>query len=196
MAPGIDRQQGFLYQSLFIDADSRDDPEDATLGGEFQADWTRYAGRGSSRTNFSQLRLGGTRFFAISDTRIVSFGGEAVVSQVAEGHEVPFYLQPTLASFGPLRGFGRYRFRDRDVLLVNLEYRWRAFRNLQMSAFADAGTVGPRMSALGLSSWKDGYGLGVRFRPYKDLICHFDVRVSSEGVRYFLDFKVRPTAKP
>jgi hypothetical protein len=109
---------------------------------------------------------------------------------------VPFYLQPTLASFGPLRGFGRYRFRDRDVLLVNLEYRWRAFRNLQMSAFADAGTVGPRVSALGLSSWKDGYGLGLRFSPYKDLICHFDVRVSSEGVRYFLDFKVRPTSKP
>jgi hypothetical protein len=195
-APGIDRQQGFVYQSFFIDADSRDDPEDATQGGQFRADWTRYAGRESSRTNFSQLRLGGARFFAISDTRIVSFGGEAVVSQVANGHEVPFYLQPTLTSFGPLRGFGLYRFRDRDVVLVNLEYRWKAFRNLQMSAFADAGTVGPRVSALGLSSWKDGYGLGLRFSPYKDLLCHVDVRASSEGVRYFLDFKVRSTSKP
>jgi hypothetical protein len=196
MAPGIGRQQDFMYENLFIDADSRDDPEDATRGGQVQADWTRYDGRGSSRSNFSQLRLGGTRFFALSDTRILSFGGEAVVSQVPEGHEVPFYLQPTLASFGPLRGFGRYRFRDRDVLLTNVEYRWRAFRNLQMSAFADAGTVGASVSALGLSSWKDGYGLGLRFSPYKDLTCHLDVRVSAEGVRYFLDFKVRPASKP
>ena len=56
---------------------------------------------------------------------------------------MPFFLQPTLGGSEDLRGFREYRFRDRNMVVFNAEYRWEAFSGLDLAAFADAGQVAP-----------------------------------------------------
>ena len=47
-----------------------------------------------------------------------------MLTETAAGQEVPFYLLPTLGGSTTLRGFLDDRFRDRDLLLFNAEYRF------------------------------------------------------------------------
>ncbi|HKY21578.1 MAG TPA: BamA/TamA family outer membrane protein [Vicinamibacterales bacterium] len=79
--------------------------------------------------------------------------------------EVPFYMLYTLGgagglkSFRPdllgtdgtsstLRGFRSYRFRDRDLVLLQAEYRVPLHRKVQATVFVDSGQVAPRRSEL------------------------------------------------
>jgi hypothetical protein len=79
--------------------------------------------------------------------------------------DVPYYMLYTLGgagglkSFRPdllgtdgtratLRGFRSYRFRDRDLVLMQAEYRIPVHKYIQATMFVDAGQVAPRPSEL------------------------------------------------
>jgi hypothetical protein len=81
------------------------------------------------------------------------------------GSDVPFYMLYTLGgsgglkSFRPdllgtdgtratLRGFRSYRFRDRDLVLMQAEYRIPVHKYIHTTVFIDAGQVAPRPSGL------------------------------------------------
>ena len=79
--------------------------------------------------------------------------------------DVPFYMLYTLGGSGglkafrpdmmgtdgtraTLRGFRNYRFRDRDLLLMQAEYRIPVHKYVHTTVFVDAGKVAPRTSEL------------------------------------------------
>ncbi len=79
--------------------------------------------------------------------------------------DVPYYLMYTLGGSGglktfrpdmlggdgtvaTLRGFRNFRFRDRDVVLMQAEYRIPVHRSVHTTVFVDAGQVAPRTSEL------------------------------------------------
>ena len=81
------------------------------------------------------------------------------------GSDVPFYMLYTLGGSGglttfrpdllgtdgtraTLRGFRSYRFRDRDLVLMQAEYRIPVHRHVQTTVFVDSGQVAPRTSEL------------------------------------------------
>ncbi len=87
------------------------------------------------------------------------------VATTNSGSDVPFYMMYTLggagglSSFRPgllgtdgtratLRGFRSYRFRDRDLLLMQAEYRIPVHKYVHTTVFVDAGQVAPRPSDL------------------------------------------------
>lgn len=85
------------------------------------------------------------------------------MSETDEGQEIPFYFQRTLGGPDDLRGFRRYRFRDRNLLLLQAEYRWEVFTAMDAAVFYDAGKVAARRGDLDLSGLEHDYGVGVRF---------------------------------
>jgi hypothetical protein len=81
------------------------------------------------------------------------------------GADVPFYMLYPLGGSGglkafrpellgtdgtraTLRGFSNYRFRDRDLVLMQAEYRIPIVEQLHATVFVDAGRVAPRPSEL------------------------------------------------
>ena len=56
--------------------------------------------------------------------RVLSLRALAVLSDASNGHVVPFYLSPTLGGLNIGRGFPTFRFRDRNLLALQAEYRY------------------------------------------------------------------------
>jgi outer membrane protein assembly factor BamA len=111
------------------------------------------------------------------------------LSQSASGQQVPFYLLPVLGSGQSLRGYADYRFRDRNLVLLNAEYRWRLARVIDGAVFYDAGAVAPAaIDAMSLRRLRADYGLGVRVHSKTHQVVRLDVARSREGMKAIVSF--------
>jgi len=72
-------------------------------------------------------------------------------------------MLPALGGGSTLRGYGSWRFRDRNSLLLQAEWRIMVNRYLDMAFFYDTGKVTARTSDLDFDALKHDYGLGFRF---------------------------------
>ncbi len=101
----------------------------------------------------------------------------------------PFWALSQIGGPYSARGYYEGRFRDRDRILLNAEYRFPVFKFLSGVLFLDCGRV--YKDVLGSPSLKRLHlvpGLGMRFRLYPDLIARLDAGVSNEQVAVYLEF--------
>jgi hypothetical protein len=121
---------------------------------------------------------------------------------------VPFYLQYTLGGGGlnpfrpdtigtdgttqTLRSYPNYRFRDRDTLLLQAEYRVPIHGPVHGTIFYDAGQVAGRPGAL-FDGLKQGTGFSVSYMNRGATLGRLDVGYGSgEGVHLYWGFGLRP----
>jgi hypothetical protein len=104
-------------------------------------------------------------------------------------NEIPFYEMETLGGSRTLRGFNSFRFRDRNAVLFNAEYRWNIFRPLDLALFVDAGHVFREVEDLALEAdeFELSYGLGFRIKAQQRVIGRFDIAYSREGISTYLE---------
>jgi len=119
--------------------------------------------------------------------------------------DVPFYMLYTLGgsgglkSFRPdllgtdgtratLRGFRNFRFRDRDLVLMQAEYRIPIVNRVHATVFVDSGQVAPRTSEL-FNDLKTGTGFSLSYMRKGRSLGRVDVGFGrGEGVRVFWSF--------
>lgn len=188
--PGLLDQPSYLYGDLFATLDTRDSPGNARAGQYVGVRWRRYHDRDLNRFDFDSLDLDVQQFIPIFDKkRVFAMRAQLMTTTAGDGHEVPFYFQPTLGGSDTLRSYADFRFRDRNVLVVNLEYRWEAFSGLDMALFSDFGEASPEFDQLDNGDLRGAYGLGFRFNTNKAVFLRFDVAAGgSEGIRTFFKF--------
>lgn len=188
-APGLLDDPTFLYTDLFATVDTRDQPGNARAGGYYGIFWRRYNESDLDRYSFDRVDVDLQHFLPVFDKkRVLAARLRLLTTTANDQNEVPFYFRPTLGGSDTLRSFADYRFRERNVLSMNLEYRWEAFSGLDMALFTDLGSVAPRFSDLEFAGEK-AYGIGLRFNTYKAVFLRFDVAGGGgEGVRMFLKF--------
>jgi hypothetical protein len=92
-----------------------------------------------------------------------------VLTGTSAGNQIPFYLQPTLGGSDidnrtTLRGWNDYRFRDRNLALIQLESNFIVWDPFGVYVFYDAGTVGNQAGDLALSRFRQDGGLGASMR--------------------------------
>lgn len=189
-APGLATQPDYTYTDLFTTLDTRDQPGNARSGSYLGVLWRRHDDRDLDRYTFHQVDVDAQQFLPIFDKkRVVALRAQLLTTTAGDGHEVPFYFRPTLGGSTSLRSVSDYRFRDRNALALNVEYRWEAFSGLDMALFSDFGTVAPRVSDLEFADIRGAYGIGLRFNTYKAVFLRLDVAGGgSEGIRTFLKF--------
>jgi outer membrane protein assembly factor BamA len=102
------------------------------------------------------------------------------------GQEVPFFMQQAVGGSNSLRGYRQDRFRDKNLLLFNLEYRWEVMELFDLVAFGDGGRVFSRRSDIGLDDMRGSVGLGGRVKFRERVWLGLDVGYSTEGVRIWL----------
>ena len=119
--------------------------------------------------------------------------------------DVPFYMLYTLGgsaglkAFRPdllgsdgtratLRSFRNFRFRDRDLVLMQAEYRIPIVRKVYATVFVDAGQVAPRTSEL-FKDLRTGTGFSLSYLQKGRPLARMDVGYGSgEGVRLSWSF--------
>jgi outer membrane protein assembly factor BamA len=120
-------------------------------------------------------------FPILRESWVISLHSQASTTFHKDGQHVPFYLLPSLGSGSNLRGYSSWRFRDRDSLLLQGEWRIMVNRFFDTAVFYDAGKVAGRVSDLDLTGLKKDYGFGARFHTPFATVLRIDIARSSEG---------------
>ena len=131
------------------------------------------------------------------------------LSATNSGADVPFYLMYTLGGSGGLktfrpdmlggdgsrasmRGFRNFRFRDRNLLLMQAEYRIPVHRYVHTTVFVDAGQVAPRTSKL-FTDLRANTGFSVSYVRKGRTLGRMDVGFGGgEGMHVFWSFGALP----
>lgn len=118
-------------------------------GGRYVLSAERYDGRGDGRSAFNRYEAGLQQHISLlRNRRVIALRGLISITDTGANTEVPFCLQRTLGGPDDLRGFRRFRFRDRHLLLLQAEYRWEIFTAVDGALFYDAGKVASRREDL------------------------------------------------
>jgi len=183
--PGMDVQPNYLHGGVSVSADTRDSASRPTNGGLYRAAAAAYSDRDGGRYSFRRYEVEGEQFVPIVGSRWILAGrGWAAFSETSSGHDVPFYMAPSLGGMNTLRGYDNYRFHDRNLLLASAESRWALLRDVDVAAFFDAGNVAARRGDLNLH--KTSWGGGVRLHSVRSMLLRADIAHSREGLQVFV----------
>jgi hypothetical protein len=184
--PGLNSDPTYVHSSGSVAFDWRPEPGYARRGGYYGVTVHDYTDTNSS-FGFNQVDYEAVQHFPIlREAWVISLRALAQTAFNKGGQEIPFYMLPSLGGSSSLRGYDPWRFRDKNSLLLQGEWRIMVNRYLDTAFFADAGKVGPRASDLDFQKLHHDVGFGVRFHSVDSTILRFDVARSQEGTRLIL----------
>jgi hypothetical protein len=104
--------------------------------------------------------------------------------------EVPFNQMALMGGETLMRGYYYGRFRDKNMLAGQVEYRLLPFafsKRIGATVFAGTAVVAPRIGAFRLDDLKLSGGAGLRYLlfPKKDIFLRFDVGFTREGLGFY-----------
>ena len=186
--PGLAGAPRFVVFGPFVELQTRDRSIGDVDGGEYRASWNRHHDRTLGRYSFDRWDVDLRQYVSfVKRTRTIALRAWAASTSAADGHETPFYLQPSLGGPQTLRGYRTYRFRDRSALLLQAEYRWRINDLVSGALFCDSGAVAPALAELG--RLERNYGFGLRAGGRMGSMFRMDVAFGGrEGTRFLIRF--------
>lgn len=191
LSPGDMAAMRYVTLGGVIEGDWRDHPGQPSRGAlvRIESDLNLGVGR-SEDLHFSVTRLDASGYINLFRKRILAM--RLMVQSVdldADDVTVPFYRLSTLGSRDDLRGYMGYRFIDRDMALVTLEYRYPVWRVIDAFVFLDEGRVFQDIARdMSLRSWKESYGVGLRIWNSDGVIFRTQVAFGDETTRFYLEF--------
>lgn len=119
----------------------------------------------------------------LRDAWVLSLHARAETTFAPYRHQVPFFMLPALGNGTTLRGYANQRFRDRNSMLLQAE--WRVLLNavLDLAFFYDAGKVTARPAHFGLHGLQTDYGVGLRLHSTSTTPIRVDLARGLDGVR-------------
>ncbi len=130
-----------------------------TRGALVSATVTVFGAALGSDFQFIRYELDARRYWPIG--RRVTLAGQ--LTATAHAGEPPFRMLALLGSDGPMRGYYRGRFRDRQFVTAQAEVRFPLIWRFGAAAFAGAGQVAHGFDEVGLRALKPSIGSGLRF---------------------------------
>jgi hypothetical protein len=186
-APGLFDQPAFARYEAAADLNVREPRGNSRRGGRYAVTYQRFEDLDRGRYSFDRLEADVQQYIPLlRDRRVLALRGLASVSSADRGAEIPFYLLRTLGGPDDLRGFRRFRFRDRHALLLQAEYRWEIFAAVDGALFYDAGKVASRIEDLTLRDLESDYGIGFRFGTRNGVFLRVEGAFGSSGGTHFI----------
>jgi outer membrane translocation and assembly module TamA len=161
--PGLGANPSYIHSQGTVALDWRTSSGYSRRGGYYGVTFHDYRDR-DDRYGFKQVDYEATQHVPIyRETWALSLHAKMSTTSTTNGQEIPFFMLPSLGGGNDLRGFDSWRFRDRDSLLLQAEWRIMVNRFLDTALFYDTGKVTGRAADLDLHDLKHDYGFGVRF---------------------------------
>jgi len=144
----------------------------STTSGAYMRLNTAYAPQGVSTINpLLNVNVQASYFIPVLPRNVLGLNASAIGMY---GRNVPFYFLPQLGGSSILRGYYSGRYRDKNALQIQAEYRFRIIQRLELAAFGGAGTVFG-YDAYNSSEIKPNYGSGIRY--FFDLASRLSLRL-------------------
>jgi len=184
--PGRDQDLPSIPESLqasprythvggFLEYESTDEKADPHKGGRYSFQWTSYL------SSFQRYTVDVRQYLPITSTDRVALRAQTLFTHSSLQEQIPFFMLPTAGGSDTVRGFNHWRFRDRNALILNSEYRKPLGGFLDVVAFADAGRVFSKSANLSLQDLHPSYGFGARIKFGTRVFFGIDVGFSDEG---------------
>ena len=181
--PGLGATVTYTHAQGTVGFDWRSSPGYARRGGYYAVTAHDYHDR-DDRFGFRQVNYEVVQHFPIlRETWVISLRGAADTTFTSNGQDVPYFMLPHLGGGSTLRGFDSWRFRDRNKLLLQGEWRIMANRFMDTAVFYDAGRVAGRAADLGVDNLQHDYGFGARFHTPFQTALRVEVARSNERTR-------------
>jgi hypothetical protein len=143
-----------------LDFDDRNHVTYPTTGGWTTLGFQVFEGALGSYYDFRSMQLESRRYIAAGDSRLFAIRG--LVNHVDGA--APFQVLPSLGGDSILRGYFGGRFRDRDLAVLDVEFRQHAWWKLGFVAFYGVGQVAHNPGEFALRGFHAAGGAGFRFR--------------------------------
>jgi len=185
--PGLDLQPDFLRYEFSADVNLREPMGNPRRGGQYKIAYQWFDDRDLGRYNFRRVDVDLQQYVPlVRDRRVIALRAFMSTADADPGQDVPFYYQRTLGGPDDLRGFRQFRFRDKNILLLQAEYRWEIFTAVDGAIFYDAGRVAPRFEDLGFDDLESDYGIGFRFGTRNGVFLRVEGAFGSSGGKHFI----------
>lgn len=181
--PGLNAGTSHVLVGAFVAFDFRDDSEDPSSGAYYEIQSTHYEDVGNNLYSFRDLDYDVQHFLRLGRRLTLALRASGIFTAPAAGQQVPFYLLPSLGGSDSLHAFENDRFRDRHMVFLNNELRWRATPTIRVELFVDAGEVFPRVDAFRISALELSYGAGVRYKFGRSILVGVSAGYGREGAR-------------
>lgn len=186
-APGLRTQPDFVRYQAFTELNYREPRGNPRRGGRYALTIERFDDTDSDEYSFRRVEADLQQYIPLlRDRRVLALHALVSTSDTDSGREVPFYLQRTLGGPDDLRGFRHFRFRDRNLLLLQAEYRWEIFTAVDGAIFYDAGKVASRLEDLSLRDLESNYGIGFRFGTINGVFLRVEGAFGSSDGKHFI----------
>jgi outer membrane protein assembly factor BamA len=165
-----------------------DDERDPSRGGHGRLDLRRAAGRRSSDPDYYQWRVEARTYVPLfAKRRVLAVRGVyAGVDPTGGTTTLPFYRLPQSEGVSHFAGFAKERFRDRQLMLARIEYRWTILYRVSAIALYELGEVAPQVGAFTLRDAHRAYGGGLRLGLSDERTLRFELANSDEGLHVVL----------
>jgi hypothetical protein len=189
-APGLSAQPDFVRLGTRATIDYTDQPIGPRAGGRYDISYDRYLDRDLDRYSFDRWNVDLRQYVPlVSTVRSIALRARWTSLTPEDGHEVPFYLQPTLGGGYSLRGLRPYRLRDRNLMFFQAEYRWDVNPFMTGAIFYDTGKVASSTGDLDFNDMHHDYGIGLRFGFLRAVALRAELAFGGgDGTRFVLKF--------
>ena len=180
---GLGATTTYVHTQATVALDSRPAPGYARRGGFYGVTAHDYYDK-DDRFGFRKVDYEAIQHVPfLREAWVLSLRGRAETTFRRDGQDMPYYLLPHLGGGSTLRGFESWRFRDRNALLLQAEWRIMANRFMDTAVFYDAGKVAAQPSDLGFRHLEHDYGFGARFHGPFNTVLRTEIARSHETTR-------------
>ncbi len=188
-APFMHQATRELSYGVTADLAALDDGRDPSLGVHGRADLRRAAGMRSGDPDYYEWRAEGRAYLPVfAKRRVIAVRGVyAGVDPIGGSTTVlPFYRLAQSEGDTRFAGYRSERFRDRQLMLARIEYRWAIIHRLSALALYELGEVAPRAKLFRIADAHMSYGGGLRLGMSDESTIRLEVAKSVEGLKAFL----------
>ena len=180
--PGLGRTIGYLHSHAGVGIDTRPAPDYARRGGSYGVTFRDFTDTDGDY-GFKQVDYEAIQHIPLlRDAWVISLRAAASTTGTKTGQQIPFFMLPSIGGGSSLRGYGSWRFRDRNSVLLQAEWRIIVNRFVDTALFYDTGKVTAHTRDLNLRDLEDDYGFGFRFHGPLTTPLRIDFAKSHEGL--------------
>jgi len=159
-------RNGYLISGLGFSFtyDNRNDAFSPDKGTFAQVYFNHFDKIYGSSYNYTNLVFDVRKFYRIYKQQVLAL---QAYSFYDFGNEVPLRSLAAMGGANSMRGYYNGRYRDKQLLVFQAEYRIKLYKRIGLAFFGDAGNVGHTSSDFTFGDLKYSYGGGLRIRLNK-----------------------------
>ena len=186
--PGFVEQVEYVTYDGFVQIDWRN-KGNPYRGGLYSVRWSEWRDQDVGLFSFNKLDIEVQQYIPfLMNKRVIALRAHTTITDTDPGQEVPFYLMPTLGGTRDLRGYNYTRFRDLNMILLNVEYRAELWVAMDLALFFDAGKVVADRRDLNFDDLATDFGIGLRVKTTLSTFLRADFAFGGEGFHTAITF--------